>query len=54
MFVGITVYGGKVVPIVDDGADADGVGPVLRKLYNRIRRIQVGEEEDKFNWMYDV
>lgn len=31
-----------------------GVGPVLRKLYGRIRRIQVGEEEDKFNWMFDV
>jgi branched-chain amino acid aminotransferase len=27
---------------------------VLRKLYNRIRRIQNGEEEDKFNWMMEL
>ena len=31
-----------------------GVGPVMRKLYERIRRIQVGEEADKFNWLVEV
>jgi hypothetical protein len=44
------VYGDTVTSI----GEAAEVGPVLRKLYNRIRRIQVGEEEDKFNWMTEV
>ena len=32
----------------------NGVGPVLRSLYDRMRRIQNGEEEDKFGWLLDV
>ena len=32
----------------------NGVGSVLRSLYDRMRRIQNGEEEDKFDWLLDV
>jgi len=32
----------------------DEVGPVIKKLYDRVRAIQQGEEEDKFNWLVDV
>mmetsp|Transcript_11047 Transcript_11047/g.24496 ORF Transcript_11047/g.24496 Transcript_11047/m.24496 type:complete len:342 (+) Transcript_11047:325-1350(+) len=42
---------GDVVTSIGEAAE---VGPVLRKLYNRIRRIQVGDEEDKFDWMAEV
>jgi hypothetical protein len=45
------IYKDKVIP-VGDGSGA--VGPVLKKLYDRIRRIQNGEEVDKFNWLETV
>jgi branched-chain amino acid aminotransferase len=30
------------------------VGPVIQKLYKRVRSIQNGEAEDKFGWMFEV
>ncbi len=30
------------------------VGPVIKKLYDRVRSIQNGEEEDKLGWMLEV
>jgi branched-chain amino acid aminotransferase len=32
----------------------DSVGPSIEKLYRRVRSIQNGEAEDKFNWLYEV
>ena len=52
--VGRVVYRDQVTTIKHDGDQNDAVGPVLRKLYDRIRRIQNGEEPDKFNWLYDL
>jgi branched-chain amino acid aminotransferase len=46
------VYQQKVEPIGD--VEGGGVGPVLKKLYNRIRRIQCGDEVDKFNWLLEI
>lgn len=34
--------------------DPDTVGPVTQKLYDRVRAIQSGEEEDKFGWNVPV
>jgi branched-chain amino acid aminotransferase len=44
--------------------DADGnakryqfskeIGPVTRRLYNRVRAIQNGEEEDTYGWNFKV
>mmetsp|Transcript_27856 Transcript_27856/g.26695 ORF Transcript_27856/g.26695 Transcript_27856/m.26695 type:complete len:378 (+) Transcript_27856:31-1164(+) len=44
------VYMNRVAQI-SEGLD---VGPVTRKLYNRVRGIQNGEAEDKFGWMIEV
>jgi len=33
---------------------SEGVGPIIKKLYTRIRQIQTGEGEDKFNWMMEL
>eukprot|EP00597_Dinobryon_sp_UTEXLB2267_P005604 CAMPEP_0170080610 /NCGR_PEP_ID=MMETSP0019_2-20121128/16708_1 /TAXON_ID=98059 /ORGANISM="Dinobryon sp., Strain UTEXLB2267" /LENGTH=256 /DNA_ID=CAMNT_0010294673 /DNA_START=465 /DNA_END=1235 /DNA_ORIENTATION=- len=52
--VGRVVYRDQVVSIRHDGDQSDAVGPVLRKLYDRIRRIQNGEEPDKFNWLQEL
>jgi hypothetical protein len=30
------------------------VGPSIRKLYDRVRAIQNGEEADKFGWLMDI
>lgn len=30
------------------------VGPNIKKLYDRVRAIQNGEEDDKMGWMYEV
>ena len=46
----------------DDGSDekkyefgsSDEVGPITRKLYDRVRAIQSGEEEDKFGWNFKI
>ncbi len=45
------VYKDKVVNI---GSPENPVGPVMKKLYDRVRSIQKGEEKDKFGWMVDV
>ena len=44
------VYMDKVA-VISEGSD---VGPVTRKLYSRVRAIQNGESEDKFNWMIEI
>jgi len=36
------------------GDKSVAVGPTLKKLYNRVRSLQQGEEEDKFGWMTEV
>lgn len=36
----------------DKGVPADK--SILRKMYNRIRKIQCGEEPDKFRWLIDL
>jgi len=36
------------------GDKSVSVGPTLKKLYNRVRSLQQGEEEDKFGWMTEV
>jgi len=58
----ITMLGG-----VEDSDDADSedikkfvfgdsseVGPITRKLYDRVRAIQYGEEEDKYGWNFKI
>ncbi|MCC8088958.1 MAG: branched-chain amino acid aminotransferase [Rikenellaceae bacterium] len=35
-------------------SDSETPGRVTEKLYNRLRAIQLGEEEDKFNWIVTV
>lgn len=44
------VYMNRIAQI----SEGVNVGPVTRKLYNRVRGIQNGEAEDKFNWMIEV
>lgn len=44
----LLVHKDKVVSMSED------VGPIIKKLYNRIRQIQTGEGEDKFNWMMEL
>lgn len=34
--------------------DSSEVGPVTRKLYDRVRAIQYGEAEDKYDWNFKV
>ena len=48
------IYGDQVVSIVHGRESEGAVGPVLKKLYNRIRNIQNGDEEDKFNWLEEL
>lgn len=45
------VHGDKVMTI---GAGGTGVGPVLDKLYKRVRGIQTGDLPDSFHWMMPV
>jgi len=33
---------------------SEEVGPVTRKLYDRVRAIQFGEEEDKYGWNFKI
>ena len=33
---------------------SEEVGPMTRKLYDRVRAIQFGEEEDKYGWNYKI
>ena len=33
---------------------ANTVGPSIKKLYDRVREIQNGEEDDRMGWMYEV
>ena len=42
------------VAVIGDPATPNATGPVMQKLYSRIRRIQNGEEPDKFNWMIEI
>lgn len=48
------VYRNTKYTITAADADLNGVGPTLRKLYERVRKIQVGEEEDTFGWMRTI
>ena len=32
----------------------DLVGPVITKLYNRLMKLQTGDIEDKFGWLYEI
>ena len=34
--------------------NADGVGPVMQKLYNSLTQIQKGERADPFGWTVEV
>ncbi|MBN2159346.1 MAG: branched-chain amino acid aminotransferase [Spirochaetes bacterium] len=34
--------------------DTEDAGPVIKKLYDRLTRIQTGDYEDKFGWLYEV
>jgi branched-chain amino acid aminotransferase len=34
--------------------DSDDVGPITRRLYDRVRAIQFGEEEDKHGWNFKI
>lgn len=45
------LYKDSLVNIGEPGATT--VGPIIKKLYDRVRRIQNGEEHFK-NWMHDV
>ena len=47
-------YGDQIANIVHGQESESAVGPVLKKLYNRIRNIQNGDEEDKFNWLEEL
>ena len=44
------IYQDKVVSV----GSGDAAGPVMKSLYQRVRGIQKGEEEDRFGWMVDV
>jgi len=34
--------------------DSSEVGPITRRLYDRVRAIQYGEEEDKYGWNFKI
>lgn len=36
------------------GESQEEVGPITRRLYDRVRAIQYGEEEDKNGWLYKI
>lgn len=36
------------------GSTTSPIGEGLQLLYNRVRQIQNGEVEDKFQWMYEL
>eukprot|EP00607_Mallomonas_marina_P001027 CAMPEP_0182426340 /NCGR_PEP_ID=MMETSP1167-20130531/12818_1 /TAXON_ID=2988 /ORGANISM="Mallomonas Sp, Strain CCMP3275" /LENGTH=361 /DNA_ID=CAMNT_0024607689 /DNA_START=183 /DNA_END=1268 /DNA_ORIENTATION=- len=40
--------------VLQTNSGYDGVGPVLRNLYDRVRAIQTGDAEDTFGWMVEV
>jgi len=50
--VGKIVKGNDVYNFGEEGSET--VGPITTKLYNRVRAIQNGEEEDKFGWNVPV
>lgn len=59
VFVAVTpvnrIYYGDQIASIIHGQESEGaVGPVLKKLYNRIRNIQNGDEADKFNWLEEL
>jgi len=45
------VYKTEVVSIGEEGV---ACGPVIKKLYDRVRNIQTGQEPDKLGWMMDI
>jgi branched-subunit amino acid aminotransferase/4-amino-4-deoxychorismate lyase len=45
------VYGDKVFTI---GEGSSSVGPVIKRLYDRVRGIQTGDLPDTFKWMLPV
>jgi branched-chain amino acid aminotransferase len=49
--IGSLSYRGQMLEI---GSKDDKVGPIVRKLYDRVRAIQNGDAEDKFNWMINL
>jgi branched-chain amino acid aminotransferase len=56
----VTPIGSVSVPTNEDQYDkyqfGDGksIGPVTRRLYDRVRAIQYGQEEDKYGWLHKV
>jgi len=43
------------ITLADKKCDyGEDVGSTTMKLYERVRGVQFGEEEDKFGWMYYV
>ena len=49
--VGTIRYRNKDYNFYNDGMSA---GPKITQLYNHLRSIQLGEIEDKYNWLYEI
>ena len=49
--VGTIRYRNKDYNLHNDGKTA---GPKITALYNHLRKIHLGEIEDKYNWMYEI
>lgn len=55
---------GSVAMLGEDGSEekkytfgdrpSEEIGPITRRLYDRVRGIQYGEEEDTFNWNFKI
>lgn len=45
------VYNNQVMSFGNGGGD---VGPMTKRLYDRVRGIQNGDAEDKFKWMVGI
>lgn len=50
----VTRFGKDGEPTKYEFGDSDKVGAKTQKLYNRVRAIQLGEEEDKWGWNVKV
>ena len=50
----ITMHNEKGAEIKYEFGSSNEVGPTTRRLYNRVRAIQSGDEADKFGWNFKV
>ena len=50
--VGKIVRGSEVINYVDEGSEV--VGAKTMRMYERVRRIQNGEEDDKWGWCHGI